>query len=68
MFAWPQLAGPKGMHTYFETTTKERQPLAFTFPAHGGLQDYHFLTETQTNKKPPASVFALPGNCADEVC
>jgi hypothetical protein len=67
-FAWPQLAGPMGMHTYLETTVGQRQPLAFTFPAHNGLQDYHFLTDTQTNTRPDAGVFALPGECADEVC
>ena len=67
-FSWPHLAGPKGMHTYLETTAGQRQPLTFTFPAHNGRQDYHFLTDTQTNARPEASVFALPGNCWDDVC
>lgn len=66
-FAWPQYASPMGMHTYLETQGG-RQPLAFTFPAHGGLQDYHFLTETQTKGRPPANVFALPGDCASQDC
>ena len=59
LFSWPQLRSPKGVHEYLQQAGTGR-PVTFTFPAHGGRQDYHFDADAMYTGTIPKSVFALP--------
>ena len=43
-------------------------PLVFTFPAHDGRQDYHFIPNTFQPGPQDASLFALPDGCENKLC
>ena len=60
-----------GCHSYLQVTDDppwDGRPLLFTFPAAGGLQDWHFEPETEHGKGIDESTFALPPGCADALC
>lgn len=67
-------SGPtdSGCHSYLQTTDNQLwdgRPLLFTFPAGGGLQDWHFVPESEAGaSQVNASLFELAAGCANARC
>ena len=67
-FSFPKQASPKGCHIYDELDDEAGTPLVFTFPAHDGRQDYHFIPNTFQPGPQDPSLFALPDGCENKLC
>jgi hypothetical protein len=70
VFDFPKSAGPKGCHTYSETSLAgvSAKPVVFTFPAHDGRQDYHFDSGSMLPRPQSSRLFDLPAGCERKLC
>jgi len=58
-------------HEYYQVgplQKYETRPLLFTFPAHDGVQDFHFLPETMDIVSQDKALFDLPEGCQNVKC
>ena len=58
-------------HEYYQVgplQKYETRPLLFTFPAHDGVQDYHFRPETMEVVSQDKALFELPEGCKNVKC
>ena len=58
-------------HEYYQVAplqNYETRPLLFTFPAHDGVQDFHFLPETMDIVPQDKALFDLPKGCKNVKC
>ena len=67
-YAFPTSAGPMGMHSYMQIAKQPHTPASFTFPSDDGLQDYHFLVQSQVIGTQNASLFRVPAGCLGVLC